>query len=479
MKAGLIVRTEMIQNTTASLTESRSKARPPLSRLSRSGHLEPKVEPAFGDFQPPTRSQAWFRDRLVAATEQLAGTAIRWVDAEGPHGKAFESDSQEERIEIQVLRPEAYRMIALHGELGFGDAVVEGFVHCNRMAALVRLLARNVDQLDRLGRRRSNWRNWLARFRHWSRRNNQKNSRRNIAAHYDLSNDFFGLWLDPTMSYSSAVFSDLPGGNAEATGYQQSRQPLETASQEKLRRLCEKLDLKPGDHLVEIGCGWGGLALFAAQHYGCRVTGVTLSQEQLKFAQERVLQAGLQDRIDLRLCDYRELEGQYDKLVSVEMIEAVGHQYLDQYFQKCCQLLKPEGRMAIQAITIAEHRLAGYLKNVDFIREYIFPGGSLPSVGSMMESVARVTDFRPTHLEDIGLHYAETLRRWRLAFHEALTEIRQLDFDERFIRMWDYYLAYCEGAFEEGHIGTVQLVLDRSRGRHQVVETGERLGWTS
>lgn len=368
-------------------------------------------------------------------------------------------------------------MIVLQGDLGFADALVSGYLRCDRLASLIRLMARNVGQVDRLSRKRWNFRGLVSKVRHWLRRNSRNNAKKNIAAHYDLSNPFFELWLDPTMSYSSGIFEDLSELGRES-GYLKSRQSTEQASLEKLRRLCEKLDLKSGDHLLEIGCGWGGLAIYAAENYGCRVTGVTLSRQQLELAKQRVGERGLEDKIDLRLCDYRDLNGQYDKLVSVEMIEAVGHQFLDQYFATCCQLLKSDGRMALQAITIAEHRWAEYQANVDFIREYIFPGGSLPCVGSMMTSIAKVTDFRPTHLEDIGLHYAETLRRWRSEFHERLPEIRALGFDDSFIRMWDYYLAYCEGAFEEGHIGTVQLVLDRGQARHQVMATARRLGET-
>lgn len=237
---------------------------------------------------------------------------------------------------------------------------------------------------------------------------------------------------------------------------------MEEASRLKLDRICEKLELGPDDHLLEIGCGWGGLAIHAAQNYGCRVTGVTLSPAQLEIALKRVQEAGLEDRIDLRLMDYRDVQGQFDKLVSVEMIEAVGHQFLDEYFSTCCRLLKPAGRMVLQGITIVDQRYPDYLQQVDFIREYIFPGGCLISTSAVMQSVARGTDFRMVHLEDIGQHYAETLRRWRSEFRNQVPQIRELGFDDRFFRMWDYYLAYCEAGFVEGHVGTVQIVLDRA-----------------
>jgi cyclopropane-fatty-acyl-phospholipid synthase len=219
--------------------------------------------------------------------------------------------------------------------------------------------------------------------------------------------------------------------------------------------------MQPNDHLVEIGCGWGALAIHAATKYGCRVTGVTLSPAQLELAQQRVAAAGLQDRVNLQLLDYRDLTGQYDKLVSVEMIEAVGFEFHDEYFRTCCRLLKPDGRMAFQGITILDQRYQHYLSQIDFIREYIFPGGCLISNAEVLRSVTRASDFRLADTEEIGLHYAETLRRWRTEFHRQWDAIAGLGFDARFFRLWDYYLAYCEAGFAEGHVGTVQMVLDR------------------
>jgi cyclopropane-fatty-acyl-phospholipid synthase len=290
---------------------------------------------------------------------------------------------------------------------------------------------------------------------HWTARNTHAGSRRNIAAHYDLGNEFFRLFLDPTLMYSSAVFE-----RADMT--------LEEASLAKLDRICRKLDLQPADHVLEIGTGWGGFALHAARHYGCRVTTTTISRRQYELARERIAAAGLGDRITLLLEDYRNLGGRYDKLVSIEMIEAVGHHYYDAYFRKCGELLKPEGMMLLQAITIADQRYDAARKSVDFIQRHIFPGSCIPSVTVMSEAVARVTDMKLFHLEDIGPHYATTLRRWRENLFANIDQVRSLGYPEEFIRMWDFYFCYCEGGFLERAIGDVQMLLVKPGARPQV-----------
>jgi cyclopropane-fatty-acyl-phospholipid synthase len=289
---------------------------------------------------------------------------------------------------------------------------------------------------------------WFSRAGHWISRNTREGSRKNIAAHYDLSNSLFKLFLDPTMMYSSAVFED-------------ESQSLESASIAKLDRICQSLSLRPTDHLVEIGTGWGGMALHAAKNYGCHVTTTTISKEQHAMASQRIQEAGLQDRVTLLMTDYRDLAGQYDKLVSVEMIEAVGDEYLPTYFSTCDRLLKPGGKMLIQAITMPDQRYATYLKSVDFIQKYIFPGGCLPSVGAMQAAVSKGTGLRLTGLFDFAESYAITLRNWRERFFQRITEVRELGFDDRFIRMWEYYLCYCEGAFRERAVGVSHLVWDK------------------
>ncbi|MCB2069151.1 MAG: class I SAM-dependent methyltransferase, partial [Ottowia sp.] len=269
-------------------------------------------------------------------------------------------------------------------------------------------------------------------------------SRKNIAAHYDLGNDFFKLFLDPTMMYSSALF---PSADAS----------LEEASVAKLDELCRQLELRSEDHLLEIGTGWGGMAIHAARHYGCRVTTTTISREQYQYACEQVQQAGLQDRVTVLCEDYRNLTGRYDKLVSIEMIEAVGHAFYSDYFQRCSALLKPEGKMVIQAITIADQRYDSARKSVDFIQRYIFPGGCLPSLAVISDHLARDTDMQMVHLRDITADYALTLAHWRERFMAAQEAVLRQGFDRSFIRMWEFYLAYCEGGFRERIIGTVQL----------------------
>jgi cyclopropane-fatty-acyl-phospholipid synthase len=279
---------------------------------------------------------------------------------------------------------------------------------------------------------------------HAMNRNTHEGSKRNISAHYDLGNDFFRLFLDPTMMYSAAVF-------------ERSENTLEKAAVDKLDELCRHLELKPSDHLLEIGTGWGGMAIHAATHYGCRVTTTTISQEQYDYAKARVAELGLQDRITLLCEDYRALTGQYDKLVSVEMIEAVGHDFYSSYFQCCSKLLKDSGKMVIQAITITDDRYEQARKSVDYIKRYIFPGGCLPSLEIIARHLARDTNMQMVHLRDITADYALTLAHWRKRFMERLDEVRDMGFDDRFIRMWEFYLCYCEGGFRERIIGTAQL----------------------
>jgi cyclopropane-fatty-acyl-phospholipid synthase len=291
---------------------------------------------------------------------------------------------------------------------------------------------------------------------HWLNRNTEQGSRKNIAAHYDLGNDMFQLFLDPTMMYSSAIFA-------------RDDMALEQASLHKLERICQKLQLSPADHVVEIGTGWGGFAMYAASHYGCKVTTTTISQAQYDLAQQRVAAAGLGDKINILLTDYRELEGQYDKLVSIEMIEAVGYQFYDTYFAQCARLLKPEGMMLLQAITIADQRYDAARRSVDFIQRYIFPGSCIPSVTAMLQSITRATDMRLFDLEDIGPHYARTLAEWRHNFFRNEAAIRALGYPDEFIRMWEFYLCYCEGGFAERALGDVHMLLVKPENRRAPV----------
>jgi len=356
------------------------------------------------------------------------------------------SNTLDLRATITVHDPRFYLRVLTGGSIGAGEAYMQGWWSCDDVATLVRVLARNAQLYTALD---SGWARLAVPFHkalHWLRANTRRGSRENIAAHYDLGNDFFSLFLDRTMAYSAAIFAEQDT-------------PLAEASEAKFDRICRKLELQPSDHLLEIGTGWGGFAIHAAKHHGCTVTTTTISAEQHAEAVARVAAAGLQDRVRVLLQDYRDLSGHFDKLVSIEMIEAVGWEYIPGYFQKCASLLKPEGRMVLQGITAPDQGYDVNKKTPDFINRYIFPGGCLPSVVSMVDAIAAKSDFRLMHFEDFAPHYALTLLRWREAFRTQLSAVRAQGFDERFTRMWDFYLSLCAGAFAERRIGAVQLVL--------------------
>jgi cyclopropane-fatty-acyl-phospholipid synthase len=397
------------------------------------------------------RMQSFARRRLLERLARLEHGLLEIHDGDGTLRFGSQGREPALRARIEVLHPQFWADAAFGGTVSAGEAYIHGLWKCDDLTALVRILLANrhvLEDLDGGARIADVGR----RVGHWLNRNSRAGSRRNISAHYDLGNDFFRLFLDPTMNYSCGIF-DAP----DAT--------MEQASIAKMEAVCRKLDLGPGDHLLEIGTGWGGLAIHAAQRYGCRVTTTTISREQHALAGERIRALGLEGRIELLLCDYRDLEGTYDKLVSVEMIEAVGHRYLDTYFRTCARLLKPDGLMLLQAITIRDELYEQALKSVDFIQRFVFPGGFLPSVAAMSASIGRSTDFQVLHLQDIGLHYATTLSRWRARFARNLEEVRALGYSDEFIRLWEFYLCYCEGAFLERNTGTVQVLLARPRNR--------------
>ncbi|MBL6698398.1 MAG: class I SAM-dependent methyltransferase [Luminiphilus sp.] len=369
---------------------------------------------------------------------------------EGDEAKVFGSTSEGSAPhgEVHVHDTDLYRRILTGGSIAAGETFIEGMWSSPDLTEVTRAFSANMAMLEAM----SDKQNWLARLAlklsHWARRNTSTRSRENISAHYDLGNDFFSLFLDPSMMYSSAVF---PSASAD----------LASASQHKLKLICEDLELKAEDHLVEIGTGWGGMAIFAAEHYGCRVTTTTISRQQYDYTLEAVAQKGLEDQVTVLFDDYRDLQGQFDKLVSIEMIEAVGHQFYDTYFQKISHLLKPHGKAVIQAITITEQRYEQARDSVDFIKRYIFPGGCLPSLTVVSDALSRVTDMQMSNLRDIGRDYADTLKVWHASFLNKLDEVRAMGFDDRFIRMWRYYLSYCEGGFRERIIGTHQITLTK------------------
>ncbi|MGB1333889.1 MAG: class I SAM-dependent methyltransferase [Porticoccaceae bacterium] len=392
------------------------------------------------------------RPLLFSRLNKLEFGQVKIVDQWGEHCFGHSNLSGELSVEIKVEDQRFYSDIAFGGTVAAGEAYMQGYWSCDNLTGLVRIMLRNRQVMDQVEGGFSLFKAPILRFVHWLNRNSQAGSRRNIEAHYDLGNEMFELFLDPTMMYSCAY-------------YPNSDTSLNEAATAKLQRICDKLQLSEADHVVEIGTGWGGFAIYAATHYGCKVTTTTISKQQYEVAQQRVIAAGLQDKVTLLLEDYRDLRGSYDKLVSIEMIEAVGHQYLDTYFAKCSDLLKPNGIMLIQAITIQDQFYDQAIKSVDFIQRYIFPGGFIPSVTAISNAVKRSTDVRLFQMEDIGPHYATTLRDWRKNFFNNIERIKGLGYSEQFIAMWQFYLCYCEGGFLERTLGTSHLVFVKPENR--------------
>tara|TARA_R110002096_G_scaffold379_17_gene2414 strand:+ start:11635 stop:12930 length:1296 start_codon:yes stop_codon:yes gene_type:complete len=349
-------------------------------------------------------------------------------------------------VEMNVLNSEFYWYIALGGSVGAAEAYISDYWRTPDLTKVIQLFALNQSVMDSMESGLASFTTPIKKAFHWLNKNTHAGSKSNIVAHYDLGNDFFKLFLDPTMMYSSGIFY-------------RPDDTMEQASINKLERICTRLNLKPEDHVIEIGTGWGGFAMYAAKNYGCHVTTTTISEEQYAHTQEQVEDAGLSDKITLLKHDYRELSGQYDKLVSIEMIEAVGHQYFDTFFAKCSGLLKDDGEMLIQAITISDQRFNSAKTEVDFIKRYIFPGSCIPSVNAISHSLTQSGDLRITNMDDIGTHYARTLNEWKRSFKERIEEVKALGFSDAFIRMWEYYFSYCEGGFKEQVISVSQLHL--------------------
>jgi cyclopropane-fatty-acyl-phospholipid synthase len=412
------------------------------------------------------------KSNTIALTRSQDSTsAYRWIDqfakkillskfSEIRHGRITLKEGHNEYVFGQndtdftahatVIVHEAsfYSDIIFGGTVGSGEAYMARSWDCHELTDLVRIILRNEHVLNSIDGGFGKMMLPLHKAFHFLHRNSLSGSRKNIGAHYDLGNDMFEQFLDPTMMYSSGIF-------------EHQDMTMQQASIAKLDRICQKLQLDESDHVLEIGTGWGGFAIYAARNYGCKVTTTTISQQQFDFAKQRIDDEGLSDRITLLCEDYRNLSGQYDKLVSIEMIEAVGHAYYKNYFQHCSNLLKPEGMMLLQSITIADQRYQAASKEVDFIQRYIFPGGSLPSVSVIAKNVSDHTDMRFYQLEDIGAHYATTLANWRERFFSNIESIQKLGYSETFVRMWDFYLCYCEGGFRENSIGTIQLLLTK------------------
>ncbi|RUO77659.1 SAM-dependent methyltransferase [Idiomarina seosinensis] len=361
----------------------------------------------------------------------------------------FGDKYSELRAEIDVRKPNFYRTLLIGGSIGAAELYIDKSWETNDLTSVIQVFARNLPALDRLESRVG----WLSfpfnKVTHWANRNHKQQAQKNISAHYDLGNELYSRFLDPNMQYSSALFES-------------SDDSLEQAQLNKMNRLCQQLQLQPSDRLLEIGTGWGGLAIHAAKHFGCHVTTTTISEEQYRYTQQRIKEEGLEDRIELLKEDYRDLRGQYDKLVSVEMIEAVGKQYLPIFFRTCNERLKPGGKMALQAITIADQRYNSYARSVDFIQKHIFPGGFLPSLTQMSKLFKDQTQMVVRDVHDMGKSYAETLKRWQLDFNARRDELEPLGYDERFTRLWNYYFSYCQGGFLEETVSVVQLTATKA-----------------
>jgi cyclopropane-fatty-acyl-phospholipid synthase len=391
-------------------------------------------------------SESLARKILLRALAHLAEGHLTIVD--GNQTCEFGDVNSEVHATMHVKHANFYRQVVFGGSIGAGEAYIQGHWSSPDLTKVVQVFAKNLALLDNIERYFSWLSNGVNRIKHVFNRNSEQGSKRNILAHYDLGNDMYKAFLDPEMMYSSALY---PSDDSS----------LNEAQLHKLRTICDRLELIPGQTLLEVGTGWGALAIYAAKHYGVHVTSTTISDAQYEFAVERVKQQGLEEQITLLKQDYRLLTGEYDRVVSIEMIEAVGHQYLSGFFEKLQHLLKPEGRLLIQAITIADQRYDSYRKSVDFIQRYIFPGGCLPSVSEMTRHIANKTDMVTWSIDDMGKDYARTLKHWHENFDAAYDKIKALNYGDDFIRMWKFYLSYCEGGFLERTTSTVHLVAVR------------------
>ena len=387
-----------------------------------------------------TNTDSFFRKQVHKLLSNIENAEITVND---PLGSETFGNVTQEKLSATVTFHDinCYKDMMLGGSNGAAEAYLQGRWHTDDLTKVIRVFARNRHIIDKMEGGFANLTKWLIRLWHNSNKNTKSGSKRNIAAHYDLGNDFFRLFLDEKMMYSSYLYD--------------SSDNFEEASTRKLQRICEQLKITSNDHVLEIGTGWGGFAIYAAKAIGCKVTTITISQEQYDEACHRVASAKLQDKVLVKLCDYRDIEGKYDKIVSIEMIEAVGHHYLENYFEVVAQALKPQGEVLIQAITVEDHRYDFSRKEVDYIKRYIFPGGFLPSI-SKMNTQASKHQLVMEDLLDMGHSYAKTLKHWRERFFEKIDMVQQQGFDERFIRMWEYYLCYCEGGFSERAISVVQ-----------------------
>ena len=396
-----------------------------------------------------------FKNGLKKKLSHLNVGCISVVD--GVDKFSFGDPGSELQVNVQVHSQEFYVMTGSGGAMGIAEAYILGYWTSDDVVMLMRIILKNRSILLSLNDGFAKILSPINKLIHRSRQNTLKGSKENILAHYDLSNDFYKLWLDPTMTYSCAYFKD-------------TNTTLEDASIEKLDRMCRKLKLSEKDNILEVGTGWGSFSIHAAKNYGCSITTTTISDAQYEYAKARVLEEGLESKINVINKDYRKLDGQYDKIVSIEMIEAVGYEYISEYFRKLSSLLKPDGLMALQGITYNDQNFDTYKDSVDFIKKYIFPGSCLISISQIIDVIKNKTDLSMIDMEDITRHYAETLNRWRKNFMSVLPEVKEMGYSKAFINMWEFYFLYCEAGFLERNIGDVQMVFAKSGVRDVRVE---------
>ena len=400
-----------------------------------------------------TKNKSGFYENAVVAALLKMNKGFLRVSL--PNGKHLEIGEKNSVIKANLLIKDYqfFRCVVLYGDIGFGEAYVNGLWETDNITNVIKWIILNIENAPSVSGSKVkniglNLFKWFNRMYHNGRSNSLAGSKKNIAEHYDLNNDFFATFLDQSMTYSAAYFK-VPNLS------------LAAAQDEKYNRLCEQLHLKPTDHVLEIGSGWGANAIFMAKHYGCKVTSVTISGEQKKLAQQRVDAEGLSHKVEIIIKDYRDIEGEFDKIVSVEMLEAVGHDYLEAYFAKCAEVLKPNGILAFQVITSPDSRYEQLRRGVDWIQKHIFPGSLLPSVAQLNKAINNNSDLTLVDLKDLGLDYAKTLKLWFENFNHRLSDVKALGFDDRFIRKWNYYLNYCEAAFEMRNINVMQMVYTR------------------
>lgn len=396
-----------------------------------------------------------FKNGLKKKLSHLNVGCISVVD--GVDKFSFGDTGSELRVNVQVHSQEFYVMTGSGGAMGIAEAYILGYWTSDDVVMLMRIILKNRSIMLSLNDGFAKILSPINKLIHRSRQNTLKGSKENILAHYDLSNDFYKLWLDPTMTYSCAYFKD-------------TNTTLEDASIEKLDRMCRKLNLSEKDNILEVGTGWGSFSIHAAKNYGCSITTTTISDAQYEYAKARVVEEGLESKINVINKDYRKLNGQYDKIVSIEMIEAVGYEYISEYFRKLSSLLKPDGLMALQGITYNDQNFDTYKDSVDFIKKYIFPGSCLISISQIIDVIKNKTDLSMIDMEDITRHYAETLNRWRKNFMSVLPEVKEMGYSKAFINMWEFYFLYCEAGFLERNIGDVQMVFAKSGARDVRVE---------